>query len=85
MIVVNTSARVILCGPYKLIPYLPVTTKETKRELVKKYPRVGALFDAGIFQTVRAGEAEKTEADTKAQINTAVADAKSKAEKSDTD
>lgn len=78
MILQNNSARTILCGPYKLIPYLPVKVSETKRELVKRYPRLGELIEAGTVACVRSYDAEKTEENTKEKMAAALAKAKAK-------
>ncbi len=78
MILENTSARTILCGPYKLIPLFPVKVAETKRELVKRYPRMGELIDDGTIVCVKSSDAEKTEAKTKEKTAEVLAEAREK-------
>jgi hypothetical protein len=63
MVLLNTSSRLIVCGPYKLIPSTSVKVDETKAALVKKYPRIGELFVSGALVAVKDAEAEKAKAE----------------------
>lgn len=85
MVIMNTSARVIICGPYKLIPYMPVKAEETKSALLKKYPRIGKLMDKKEIVTVKESEAAKVKAKTEEAIKKAVEEAEEAAADSDSE